>query len=290
MFQLSVFTVMLPEMTPEEAAPALQRHGYAGVEWRVMDPEGRRDMAGRRAFQDANRCTLPLNEAGARLAKALADAAGLAIPSLGTYIGVGDLQLTERAMRFARHCGARNIRVNPGRWPDPDGLIYDDSFARATRFLSDCQALSRQYGIRAIVETHHGTITCSASLAQRLVAPFDPDCIGVLHDAGNMVHEGYEHYDLALQLLGPWLAHVHIKNARHFPPEAGAGLWQAHWSPLEDGAVAWDALFAALRRVGYSGWLGIEDFSAARPTEQALAHNLQFLQAAIARSKEEPLT
>ena len=39
MFNISVFTgqVMLPELTPEEAAPALQRHGYAGVEWRVVD-------------------------------------------------------------------------------------------------------------------------------------------------------------------------------------------------------------------------------------------------------------
>ena len=286
MFNISVFTVMLPELTPEEAAPALQRHGYAGVEWRVVDDPRAAAAAGRPDFWGANQCTLPLSEEGARRAKAVADSAGLAIPGLGTYINVGDLELTERAMRFAQTCGARNIRVNPGRWPDPDGLSYADSFARASRFLEGCQALARQFNVRAVVEMHHRTITCSAALAHRLVSPFDPDFIGVLHDAGNCVHEGYENYDLGLQLLGPFLAHVHIKNGRHFPPEDGAGLWRTGWSPLEDGAVNWDELFSALKKAEYRGWLGIEDFSAARPVDQALPHNLNFLNAAIARAFE----
>ena len=286
MFRLSVFTVMLPDLTPAAAAAALQQHGYAGVEWRVLDEadERTRPRPDRPAFWSANRGTLPLTEAGAIQARDLAAAHALAIPGLGTYINVGDLELTERAMQFAQTCGARNIRVNPGRWPDPDALTYADSFARATRFLEGCQELARHYDVRAIVETHHGTITCSAALAHRLVHRFAPDFIGVLHDAGNMVHEGYEHYDLALQLLGPWLAHVHIKNCRHFPPASGHGLWQPAWSPLDDGAVDWDALFGALRRVGYDGWLGIEDFSAARPVAEALPFNRDFLNTAIARA------
>lgn len=282
MFNISVFTVMLPELTPAEGAAALQRHGYSGVEWRVSDEKRASGSAGRLAFWGVNKCTLPSSEEAAAQARDLAAAHGLAIPGLGTYIDVGDLALTERAMRFAQICGARNIRVNPGRWPDPDGLSYADSFARATRFLEGCQELARQYGVRAIVEMHHGTITCSATLAQRLVAPFDPDFIGVLHDAGNMAREGYEDYELGLQVLGPWLAHVHIKNARYVAPEGG-GVWQAEWSPLEDGVVDWDALFGALKRAGYEGWLGIEDFSGARPVDEALAHNIAFLQAAIAR-------
>ncbi len=285
MFNISVFTVMLPELTPEEGAAALQQHGYAGVEWRVTDETRPSGSAGRLAFWGVNRCTLPLSEEAAVQARDLAAAHDLTIPGLGTYINVGDLERSERAMRFARTCGARNIRVNPGRWPDPDGLSYADSFARATRFLEGCQELARQYDVRAVVELHHGTITCSASLAQRLVAPFDPDFIGVLHDAGNMAREGFEDYDLGFQVLGPWLAHVHIKNARYVQPEGG-GVWQAEWSPLEDGVVDWDALFSAMKRAGYEGWLGIEDFSAARPVNEALPHNINFLNAAIARAFE----
>lgn len=282
MFNISVFTVMLPELTPEEGAAALQRHGYAGVEWRVSDESRPTGSAARLAYWGANRCTLPLNEESAVRARDVAAAHGLTIPGLGTYIDVGDLESTERAMRFAQTCGARNVRVNPGRWPDADDLSYADSFARAMRFLEGCQELARQYNVRAIVELHHGTITCSASLAQRLVAPFDPDFIGVLHDAGNMAREGYEDYDLGFQVLGPWLAHVHVKNARYDAPEGG-GVWQAEWSPLEDGVVDWGALFSALKRAGYEGWLGIEDFSAARPVDEALRYNIDFLNAAIAR-------
>ncbi|MBZ0299025.1 MAG: sugar phosphate isomerase/epimerase, partial [Anaerolineae bacterium] len=206
----------------------------------------------------------------------------LGLPGLGTYIDVGNLAAVEQAMEFARICGARNIRVNPGRWPDPDGLSYAASYERAKAFLGECQALGKQSGVRTIVEMHHGTITCSAALAHRLVADFDPDYIGVLHDAGNCVYEGFENYDMGIQLLGPHLAHVHIKNAAYQRPEGG-GVWNAQWAPLEDGVVNWDNLFAALKQAGYDGWLGIEDFSAVRPTPQALNFNRKFLNDAITR-------
>ncbi|GIX08239.1 MAG: hypothetical protein KatS3mg115_2642 [Candidatus Poribacteria bacterium] len=42
---------------------------------------------------------------------------------------------------------------------------------------------------------------------------FRPEQVGVIHDAGNMVHEGFENYQMGCELLGPYLAHVHVKNA-----------------------------------------------------------------------------
>jgi sugar phosphate isomerase/epimerase len=281
MFKISVFTVMIPDLTPEAGAQALKEHGYAGVEWRVHD--GPVDTSQEPAFWANNYCTLPLTPDGARRAKAAADAAGLEMPGLGTYINVGDVTEVEKGLEFAQITGAHNVRVNPGRWPDPDGLSYAASFDRAKKFLADCQALAKQAGKRIIVEMHHGTITCSAGLAHRLVSNFDPQYIGVLHDAGNCVHEGYENYDMGIQLLGPYLAHVHIKNARYYPPEGGSGVWKARWSALEDGVVDWDELFGALKNAQYAGWLGVEDFSATYPTSEVLPHDIQFLQDAIAR-------
>jgi len=57
------------------------------------------------------------------------------------------------------------------------------------------------------------TMTPSPALAERLVSHFDPRHVGVILDAGNMVYEGFETYSLAVDLLGPYLAHVHVKNA-----------------------------------------------------------------------------
>lgn len=280
MYKIAVFTVMLPDLTPEAAVQALAANGYDGVEWRVTTvPEDRRQE--KPSFWGNNRCTFAPTLEEARRALSITQAAGLEIPGLGTYINVGDLEATETAMRFAQTCGARQIRVGAGSMED--GFTYAEKFEAAKHFLSGVQELARQYNVRAVVEIHHKTIVCSASLAFRLVSNFDPDWIGVIHDAGNMAQEGFEHYRLGLELLGPYLYHVHIKNAAW---RNHHGVWKAEWSPLEDGLVNWQELFQALRSVGYSGWLGLEDFSGFRTTEEALPFNITFLKNIIARYAE----
>jgi sugar phosphate isomerase/epimerase len=280
--KLSVFTVMLPDLTPEEAAQALQAAGYDGVEWRVTRvPEERRGEPP--SFWGNNRCTLAPTEAEARRARSLAQSAGLAIPNLGTYIAVGDLSATEEAMRFAQVAGAEQIRVGVG---SSQGASYAERFAAAQAFLTEVEPLALRYGVRALVEIHHRTICPSASLAHRLVSHFDPQAVGVIYDPGNMVYEGFEDYDLGIELLGPYLAHVHLKNGAFTRPEGG-GVWTAHWAPLEDGVVDFPQVLAALRATGYDGWLSMEDFSAARPSREALRHNLAFIRGAIARASDQ---
>jgi sugar phosphate isomerase/epimerase len=278
MMQVSVYTVMVPDLTPEEAVQALSTAGYDGVEWRVTDvPEEWRD--GTPSFWGNNLCTLAPTEAEARRARSLAESAGLAIPSLGTYIAMGDLAATEEAMHFARIAGAPQIRVGAG---SSQGAPYAGRFAAAKAFLAEVEPLALHYGIRALVEIHHGTICPSASLAHRLVSHFDPQAVGVIYDPGNMAREGFEGYRLGIELLGPYLAHVHLKNAAFTRPEGG-GAWTARWAPLEDGVVDFPQVLAALQAVGYDGWLSAEDFSAARPCREALRHNLAFIRDAIAR-------
>ncbi len=271
--KLGVFTVMVPDLTPEEAAHELAAAGYDGVEWRVttVPEEKRREPP---SFWGNNRCTLSLNQGEAERARVLAEAASLAIPGLGTYLDVGDLEATENALHFAQTAGAPQIRVGVGRFET--GSAYHDLFANARAFLAKVEPLARRYGVKALVEIHHGTICPSAALAHRLVSPFDPEVIGVIHDAGNMVYEGFEDYRLGVELLGPYLAHVHLKNAAYAQP-AGGGVWTPRWAPLEDGVVDFSRLLKVLQAVGYDGWLVVEDFSAAHPSREALRHNLSFV-------------
>ncbi|MCB8942215.1 MAG: sugar phosphate isomerase/epimerase [Ardenticatenaceae bacterium] len=274
MWKMCVFTVMLPDMTPEAAAGALRMAGYAGVEWRIKTiPEAVRREAP--SFWGNNLCTFAPTTADAERARDIAQAHGLAIPGLGTYIDVGDVAAVEQAMSFARICGAPQIRVSTGAWPNEG--TYAEAFAKAQAFLGEAQVLAKQYGVKALIEIHHRTIAPSAGLAYRLVSAFDPAYVGVIHDAGNMVYEGFEAYQMGLELLGPYVAHVHLKNAAWQRP-SGGGVWQCTWAPLADGVVEWQALFAALRHVGYTGWVGFEDFSQERPSAEALAANFQFIQ------------
>jgi sugar phosphate isomerase/epimerase len=275
--KIAVFTVMLPDLTPEVAAQELKAAGYDGVEWRVtrVPPERRAEAP---SFWGNNLCTLEPTEAEARRARALAESAGLAIPNLGTYITVGDMAATEEAMRFAQAAGSPQVRVGVGGL---QGEAYAKRFAAARAYLAEVEKLARRYGLKALIEIHHETICPSASLAHRLISNYDPQAIGAIYDPGNMVYEGFENYRMGLELLGPYLAHVHIKNAAFARPASG-GVWTATWAPLEDGVVNYRQLFAALRAVGYDGWLSMEDFSAARPSREALRHNLAFVRDVIA--------
>jgi len=232
--------VGLPDLTPEDAVREIEECGYDGVEWRVTHvPDGVKGEEP--SFWGNNLCTLE--------------------PTI------------EEAMRFARAAGAPQIRVGVG---SPGGSAYAELFDAARRFLAQVEELAGEHGVKAVVEIHHGTICPSASLTHRLVSGLDPGLVGVIFDPGNMAREGFEDYRIGVELLGPYLAHVHLKNAAFEPPE-GDGVWQPRWTPLEDGVVDFGALFEVLDTSGYSGWFVIEDFSAARPTREALEHNLKFI-------------
>jgi sugar phosphate isomerase/epimerase len=281
--KVGVFTVVLPDLTPEEAAHEIRAAGYDGVEWRVARiPE---EFRGERpSFWRNNLCTLSPSVEEADRAREISENVGLEIIGFGTYIEVGDLDATEEAMRFARVAGSPQIRVGVSK---PGGAPYPDLLAAAREFLVGVEELAGQYGVKALVEIHHGTICPSASLAHRLVSGLDPECIGVVFDPGNMAFEGFEDYRIGAQLLGPYLAHVHLKNAAFDRPESG-GTWKARWSPLEDGVVDFERLFESLRAVGYDGWLVIEDFSAARPSREALRYNLGFVRDLVQRVPAKP--
>jgi sugar phosphate isomerase/epimerase len=212
----------------------------------------------------------------------LAGAAGLEIPNLGTYISVGDLAAVDEAMQFAVTAAAPSIRVGVARNDDPGDVRA--LFARSTAFLEGVQELARRHGVKALIEMHHGTIAASASAARRLVEPFDPAYIGVIHDCGNMVFEGFEEYRRGLETLGPYLGHVHVKNAAFDRPAQG-GVWKGRWAPLGDGVVDFPSLFVALRAVGYDGWIVVEDFSQTYDSHTALRENLAFLRTVAATTR-----
>lgn len=120
----------------------------------------------------------------------------------------------------------------------------------------------------------------------RLVGGLDPAHVGVIHDIGNLMIEGYEDAGAAFEMLGPYLAHVHVKNVAWRPagrtPD-GSTRWAHEWAPLRDGQADIEAYLRALDAVGYDGWVTVEDFSTAVPLEQRTRDNLAYLRS-ITRS------
>jgi sugar phosphate isomerase/epimerase len=272
--RLAFYTVMTPTLVPDEAAELASALGFDGIEWRVASV-GDALRAEAPSFFRNNLCTLEVRDEDAALASRLAAETGLAIPNLGTYIDVGDLDAVVRHMRFARAVGAASIRI--GSAPSSDD--YLDGRERTRAFVREVEEVAREQGVRAVVETHFGTVGASASQARALVDGRDPAWIGVLYDVGNMVFEGFEDYRAAVQTLGPYLHLVHVKNAV-LSARAGGGA-ERHWAPLDTGFADIPAFIDALAACGYDGWLVIEDFSSERADRDRLSYDHAWLTAVL---------
>src|SRR5215213_2889695 len=278
--KFAVFSVSLPEWTPEEAVRNLAEPGYDGVEWRIADDPPRATPG----FWQGNRCTFPLStfvEDAPRI-RALSESAGLAIPAIASYVKAADLENVERVFRGVAALGAPKVRIQVPRY---DGQAsYVELWERARRDYTEVARLAHTHGVKALVEIHHETIVPSASAARRFLDGFDPESVGAIYDPGNMVWEGHEQYRLGLETLGPYLAHVHAKNSswRQTGQRADGSLaWEAEWAPLDKGIVDLHELFAALRAVGYDGWISVEDFTTDPPLSERVLKNVSYLRKSL---------
>lgn len=275
----SVFTVMAPDLTPKEIIPHLKEAGYDGVEWRFKETPAEKKEE-KVSFWGNNLCTLSPDITDEEINEILqlTKEHGIENAALTPYLSALDLKETERALEVAQKLGASSMRVGVPRYNRTEN--YHDLFEKGKRYLKEVEQMCKEYGVKGLVETHQNTIAPSAGLAYRLVQDFNPDHIGVLFDPGNMVIEGYEAHRMGMELLGSYLAHVHVKNASWKvidKEEDGTQNWKAGWDALAKGIVDWRQFFEDLHSVGYDGYVGFEDFSGTYETTEALKKNLQLI-------------
>lgn len=254
-----VFTVMMgKEYDIPGVAGTLAENGWEAVEWRVAEDWHLR---------------LGNLEQDAQVARLVSDEHGLQVVALSSYVSCLDGDTSRRLLTAAPSAGASMVRLQV---PSYDGECrYDDLYSQAQRALEALHPVCLDTGVTILLETHMGNIIPSASAARRLVDGLDPACVGIIYDPGNMVAEGMEQWRMGIQILGPYLAHVHVKNlAWRREPD---GTWKSYWAPLEEGIADWRTIIPALRAEGYAGALCLEDFTDA-PAEQRLRKAKAFLQ------------
>ncbi len=289
--KFAVFTVSTPTITPEEVAPKLREYGYDGIEWRVVDePPNAPGMT----FWHGNKSTIPMSGFADQVErlKQLAGDNGLEMPVLGTYVRSNDpWEQIEAAVGAAVALGVPKLRINVRQYngTEPFKPVWD----KAREDYKRIEELVGKHDVLALIEIHHGTICPSASATRYFLDGFDPKRIGVIHDAGNMVHEGHENFRMGLELLGEYLSHVHIKNARWFPVkylEDKSVVWKCDWTAVHKGIVDMRLLFLTLQTIGYDGWISFEDFSTERTLDDRLRENLAFVKKVIAEAKPAAAT
>jgi sugar phosphate isomerase/epimerase len=148
----------------------------------------------------------------------------------------------------------------------------------------DLEALAAEAGVRFVAEIHDRSLANSASAALRLIDGCDPRRVGVVYDVANSLAEGNEPLPQALDLLGPYLAHVHVKDVAVKATGDGWTSFATGFVPLGAGALRWGAILRCLRETGYAGWLSIENFTGLDQGPGRLAGDLAWLRARLGES------
>lgn len=276
----SLTTVALPHLTLEETIEVASRLGYDGIEWRVRRiPDSASGQP--YSFWGNHRNDLsPSNfvSLAPRLGKLCAEA-GLGIPALASNATAADLEDLSRLAEGAAECGCTLVRIGaPRRY---DGSVpYSEIYAESLEAFGRALDVIAPFGVRGLLEIHGGTLAVSASLARRLVANFSAERIGVVYDVQNMVREGYEGARLGLDVLGPYLAHVHIGGHAPRPIERdslGTQRWTWQACDLADGLLSVPDLLAELTRVEYGGYITVEDLRADVEAEAKFGAGIRYL-------------
>jgi len=148
----------------------------------------------------------------------------------------------------------------------------------AIEHIGECADYARDRGVALAIETHLGQLSNTTEGALRLVRGIARPNVGVVLDWCNIMVEGGDPVE-ATEALGEHILLVHAKDG-HLT-ESGP-----RWDPIGEGELDYPALFGALGRTGYEGFISVEsllgdpryDFTG-RPTdpEQIVAGELASL-------------
>jgi sugar phosphate isomerase/epimerase len=273
--KLGAFTTFTPEYTFSEACLMIKALGYDGVQPRIV-PAASAGFDSTRPFYpwDNNKSSITEDAFLADPVAALKPATdvGLEITSVASYTSTADMKRAVSMVTACGKAGIRNVRVTG--LPMPQEARFD-----ADAMLDQCRGSYRELvqeakkvGVRPCIELHPGIFWPGASGVMRILKGIPSADVGVLFDPANMIGDGWEVPKVALNVLGPYLAEVHVKNTRWVPDvtENGITRWKTEAADLENGCVNWVEMITQLKVHGYDGWLIEEGHTANRDTYQRL--------------------
>src|SRR5262245_20232174 len=197
--QFVLFTDNLADLDMAQACRGVKDAGFAGLDL-TLRPGGHVKP------EEA--------EVGLSRAKETADRAGLSIPMVSTAVTDVDSPHAEAIFAAAAHYGARRLKL--GYWDyRPFGTLarqIDEARARLERLAR----LGEKYQLLPCVHCHSGRLLAAGGpLLYLILKDFAPGRVGAYVDPMHMTIEGgVSGWELGLDLLGPWIALVGVKNFR----------------------------------------------------------------------------
>lgn len=181
---------------------------------------------------------------------------------------IAKVERSKRIVDLAADLGTAVITTHIGVVPaDAASPVYRAQMA-ACRELGD---YAEKKGITFAIETGPEP----AAVLRRFLDDVGSPGIGVNLDPANLVMVVADDPAAAVRVLGPRIVHTHAKDGRQLQPCDPAQVYGAFADggfaalekrmgklfeelPLGEGGVDWDAYLAALRAIGYKGYLTVE--------------------------------
>jgi sugar phosphate isomerase/epimerase len=225
-----VFTKPWRRLPLRELGALVRRLGFAGVELPV-----------RPGFQvEPERAEADLPEAVRTLA------------AEGVRVGSVAAPLEERTVAAAGRAGVRLLRTMVDI---PPGVGYRERLRAFRRQLEALEPALRRHGVAVGIQNHAGRYLATAAGLAQLLEGLDPERFVAVWDVAHWALGG-EPLEFALDLLGPRVALVNLKNAfwrRTNGPEAEAAAFAPYWTSGRHGLASWPEVFGELARRGYAG-------------------------------------
>jgi D-psicose/D-tagatose/L-ribulose 3-epimerase len=197
----------------------------------------------------------------------------------GLHVTTPDARLRERSWEHIRRLidlcadlGPDGVMVfgSPKQRSSTGGLSHEQATAHFVAGLAGVAPQAQDRGVRLLIEAlspSQTDVVTSLDEAAALVDRIGSPAIRTMFDTHNAVDETEPH-DVLVERHFEKICHVHVneKDGRH----CGAGDYD--FAPV----------FAALRRLNYTGWISLEAFDFSPGAEPLAAESLQYLQKIIA--------
>jgi len=172
-------------------------------------------------------------------------------------------------------------RVRVAAAPYPQGPFeYSSLLDRVVDRYRKIVAMAQPMGLKIVIETHHGSLASGPGVAMNICRHFDPSQLGVIFDMPNFAIEGNLAPHLAIAVLGNYIDHCHVGGARRTSGQSdGQGFRKAshEMCSLTQSDLHIPTWIGALHKANKHVPLVIEDFTAARTSEDNLKHSAEQL-------------
>jgi len=265
-----IFHVVFNKRSIHEAFKLTKEIGYEGVELWGREPHISHEASPERVSE----------------IKQLAEEYGIDIVGISTYEGSfstkSDQECEESFEKIKKYIGildqlgAPMLRIACG---GPNAFLAQEyHYEKAAYWVQKCADVAKGYDKKIIMEIHNNSLIETADDALRFLNMIDGDNVGVIHDAGNMYITDTDYGYEAIKKLGKKIFHVHVKGEQRVDDESlpvsfknrtkhGMELFQH--TMLEDSAADYTSVFAALKEIGYEGYLSCECFGNKTDVERA---------------------